>query len=547
VAAIEQTDTHQFNLVILEKDGSLERKISFPGNKFLQQPAWMDQDSAVVVMVSVETGKSIYRYSFGADTWNLLFEAGRDEISNPVVQGEKIYFSGTFSGIDNIYCLDTGKDQVFQVSSAPYGAFHPQLSEDGRTLFYSNYTSSGYRAASLELDQGLWTPLEEARDHREQLDYEPTKAEEEVLALVEDGDTLDLSSRRYRKMLHLFNVHSWLPLYFDYLNPELELDPEQLPVSPGISLISQNKLSTAVSQVGYEYRNGYHMFHSGIKLKGRYPVLNLYFDYGGKPDVLVYAPGDTLLTLPPDLGFTAQTYVPIRLNTGKYLSLIQPRIDYSFRRDIQYDESRGTYQKGGHYLYYSLYATSYLRKGKKDILPRVGVSFNAGYYHAPKSQLYGSVSTGRMLAYLPGPLKHQSIRLSASYQKQYPLDMSRPAFINLIAPPRGIHGVFGEILTRYSADWVSPLLYPDLELGSLLYLKRIHGAIWTDYMTGTNVLVYQPNPHYEDKVYQTVGLDLVADLNILRISFPLSLGGRVIYEPATGKLSYEGIFSIDVN
>jgi hypothetical protein len=125
--------------------------------------------------------------------------------------------------------------------------------------------------------------------------------------------------------------------------------------------------------------------------------------------------------------------------------------------------------------------------------------------------------------------------------------MSRPAFINLIAPPRGIHGVFGEILTRYSADWVSPLLYPDLELGSLLYLKRIHGAIWTDYMTGTNVLVYQPNPHYEDKVYQTVGLDLVADLNILRISFPLSLGGRVIYEPATGKLSYEGIFSIDVN
>lgn len=547
VVAIEQTDTHQFNLVVLQNDGSLERKISFPGNKFLQQPAWTDQDSAVVVLVSVETGKSLYTYSLVTDTWNLLFEAGRDDISNPVVHGTKVYFSATFSGIDNIYCYDTGNEQVYQVSSAPFGAFHPQLSADGLTLFYSNYTSSGYGAASMELDQGLWTPLKESRDHSEQLDYEPTMAEEKVLQLVEDGDTLELNTRRYRKLLHLFNVHSWLPLYFDYLNPELELDPENIPVSPGISLISQNRLSTAVSQVGYEYSEGYHMFHSGIKLKGRYPVLNLYFDYGGKPNVLVMAPGDTALSLPPDLGFTAQTYVPIRLNTGKYLSLIQPRIDYNFRRDIQYDESQGTYQKAGHYLHYSLFATSYLRKGKKDILPRVGVSFNGGYYHAPKSQVFGSVSTGGMIAYLPGPLKHQTIKLSASHQKQHPLDMSRPAFINLIAPPRGIHGVFGEVLTRYSADLVSPILYPDLEIGSLLYLKRIRGAVWTDYMTGTNVLVYNPNPHYEDKVYQTVGIDLVADLNIFRISFPLSLGGRVIYEPATGLVSYEGIFSIDVN
>jgi hypothetical protein len=547
VAAIEQTDTQGFNLVVLQKDGSLEKKIPSPGNRFLQQPAWTDNDSSVVVLVSTDSGKSLYSYSLEEDLWGRLFDAGRDDISTPVVKGGKIYFSGTFSGIDNIYCYDGDDKQVYQVTSAPFGAFHPQLSPDGLTLFYSNYTSSGYGVASMELEHGLWTPLDEALDHSEQIDYEQTAAEQELLDQPEEGDTLEFSSRRYRKMLHLFNIHSWLPLYFDYLNPELELDPEDLPVSPGISLISQNSLSTAVSQVGYEYRDGYHMFHSGIKLKGRYPVLNLYFDYGGKPSVLLLAPGDSVLTLPPDLGFTAQTYVPFRLNTGKYLSLIQPRIDYSYRRDIQYDEDQGSYQTGAHYLYYSLYATSYLRKGVKEILPRVGVSVNAGYYHALFSQVFGAVTTGGLTAYLPGPLKHQTIKLSAYYQKQYPLDMSQPAFINLISPPRGIHGVFGEILTRYSADWVFPLLYPDLELGSLLYLKRIRGAVWTDYMTGTNVLIYEPNVHYEDKVYQTLGLDLVADMNLLRIPFPLSLGGRVIYEPATGKVGFEGIFSVDIN
>jgi hypothetical protein len=548
VAAIEQSDTHSFNLVILQHDGSLERKIPFAGNRFLQQPAWTDTDSAVVVVVSTDSGKSLYSYSIGTDRWTSLFDAGADDISIPVVKGGKTYFSATFSGIDNIYCYDADKKQVYQVTSAPFGAFHPQLSADGLTLFYSNYTSSGYKAASLDLEHGLWTPLDEAMDHSEQIDYVQTEAEQLLLNQPEEGDTLELNSRRYRKMFHLFNVHSWLPLYIDYLNPELELNPEQLPVSPGISLVSQNLLSTAVSQVGYEYRDGYHMFHSGIKLKGRYPVLNLYFDYGGEPHVLLLAEGDSALSLPPDLGFTAQTYVPLRLNTGKYLSLIQPRIDYRYRRDIQYDEDLGSYRTGAHYLYYSLYATSYLRKGAKEILPRVGYSVNAGYYHAPfNHQVFGSVVIGGLTVYLPGPLKHQTVRLSVNHQKQYPLDMSQPAFINLISPPRGIHGVFGEILTRYSADWVFPILYPDLEIGPLLYLKRIRGAAWTDYMTGTNVLVHEPNTHYENRVYQTVGIDLVADMNLLRIPFPLSLGGRIIYEPATGGVGFEGIFSVDFN
>ncbi len=548
VAAIEQTDAHRFSLVILQTDGSLERKIPSPGNRFLQQPAWVDTDSAVVVLVSVDSGKSLYSYSLGGEKWERLFDAGVDDISNPVVKGGKIYFSGTFSGIDNIYCYDMGDNQVYQVTSVRFGAFHPQVSADALTLFYSNYTSLGYGVASLDLEQGLWTPLEQSMNHTEQVDYELTPAEKQVLEQPLDVDTLEFTSRRYRKMFHLFNVHSWLPLYFDYLNPELVLDPEQLPVSPGISLISQNRLSTAVSQVGYEYRDGFHMFHSGIKLKGRYPVVNLYFDYGGEPNVLLFAPGDSVLALPQDLSFTAQTYVPIRLNTGKYLSLIQPRIDYNYHRDLQYDEGQGSYQTGAHYFYYNLYATTYLRKGAKEILPRVGLSANGGYYHAPfNHQVLGSVATGGVTAYLPGPLKHQTIKLSAYHQKQYPLDMARPAFINLISPPRGLHGIFGEIMTRYSADWVFPILYPDLELGSLLYLKRIRGAVWTDYMVGTNVIIYEPDAHYENREYQTVGFDLVADMNLLRIPFPLSLGGRVTYEPATGIVGFEGIYSVDIN
>ena len=71
--------------------------------------------------------------------------------------------------------------------------------------------------------------------------------------------------------------------------------------------------------------------------------------------------------------------------------------------------------------------------------------------------------------------------------------------------------------------------------------------MWADYMVGTNVIIYHPESHYEDKNYLTYGADLVADMNIFRISFPLSFGGRVSYEPETGHVGFEGIFSIDVD
>ena len=149
--------------------------------------------------------------------------------------------------------------------------------------------------------------------------------------------------------------------------------------------------------------------------------------------------------------------------------------------------------------------------------------------------------------YLPGIIKHQTLRLSIQYQKQDPLNKTHPAFINLMSLPRGLYNIYGEVLTKLSADYVFPIVYPDLELGGLLYLKRIRGAVWTDYMVGTHVIIREPTPHYEDRNYRTVGIDLVADLHLLRIQFPLSMGGRLIYEPETGNVGVEAIFSMDIN
>ncbi len=551
IAAIEQSVGQQYSLVILSIEGEVEQEIPSPGNLFIQHPSWMENDSAILVSLADQNGKALYVHSLSNGKWNQVFHAGVDDISFPVVHGERIYFSGTFSGIDNIYCYDLRTREAFQVTSSRFGAFYPRVSGDGERLAFSEYTEAGYSAVTMNLDQALLTPLAVARNHSEQIDYEPTPGEAAIINGAEQReqsvDTVRNPPSPYVKALHLFNFHSWLPLYFDYLNPELSFSPEEFPLSPGVSLVSQNRLSTAVSQLGYEYHRGDHLFHTGIQLKGRFPVVNLSFRYGGEPDGLNLAEGDTLRSLPPDLRFNVQSFVPLRLNTGKFLSLVQPRIDYTFRRDVQYIAEENRYRQGAHYLYYSFVATSYLRQGRKDIQPRLGATLSAGYYHAPFSQVYGAVSRTGLTAYLPGPLKHQTLRLSVNHQRQYLLDPDRPAFINLMGLPRGLYGIFGEELTRYSADYVFPLLYPDLELNLVLYLKRIRGAIWIDHMAGKNVIIRDPQPFYDERNYTTIGFDLVTDLHLLRISFPLSIGARIFYEPDSGAMGIEAIYSVEID
>jgi len=39
----------------------------------------------------------------------------------------------------------------------------------------------------------------------------------------------------------------------------------------------------------------------------------------------------------------------------------------------------------------------------------------------------------------------------------------------------------------------------------------------------------------------------VGDLHFFRVQFPLSLGGRLIYEPETGNVGVEAIFTMDIN
>ncbi len=540
IAATEQGTDHSFRLVILDTEGNLKEAVRSPGNMFIQHAAWMEQDSAVMVVANGDKGKFLYAWSLENRQWHMLFHSGYDDILFPSASKDGIYFSGTFGGINDIYRFNTVDETMEKVTAAKFGAFDPAPTDESGRLLFSDYHADGYRLASVNVDSMDLQVVSDETTHTEQLDAEPTPEERSIVEGAFEMPRGTYEPKPYRKLLNLINIHSWIPLYFDYLDPESALSPETLPISPGLTLVSQNLLSTAVGMAGYEYRDGMHFLHTGMVLKGRYPVVDLRLNYGGLPQVYALESSDIVDVSPGRLTFGSNIYVPFRLPTGKYITQMQPLVGYNYSSDLFPEESGPGYQRGTHRFRYRFYASSYLRKGRLDILPRLGITAFAGFRNAPfDAYNFGTMKSAGATIYLPGLLRHQSFKFRYSVQKQDPV---RFLFGNNIQLPRGFRNLAGLDMRFYSAETSFPILYPDLNLEPVVYIKRIRANLWIDYMEGRDMLINEPTPSLKDRNYLSTGADLLFDLHVLRIFTEFSMGLRVSYLPETGKFIPEMLF-----
>lgn len=543
IAAVEQRTDQSFHLQILTIDGKLISSSPSPENSFIQHPVW-DQDSAILVTLNKSDGEYLYRYSLKSRKWEEIFHSGFNDISNPFVHGAKVFFSGTYSGIDNIYCLDMDTDELFMVTSSEFGAFDPAVSSSGELITYSDYHVHGYNVVAAELKSGSWLAFDEMKERDEQLDFDPGETEKKIIDGEYSMKQGSYEPSPYNKTLHAINLHSWLPLYFDYLNPRASLSAEEIPVSPGLTLISQNLLSTVVGMLGYEYKDKLHYLHTGATLKGKLPVFSFRLDYGGFPDVNEIENEEAPSVRSDRLLFTSSMYVPLRLNTGKFITFMQPHVGWSYASDYFFNPDDGIYQRGSHRFSYQYYFTSYLRRSRKDILPRLGASASLYYKHAPfDAHNLGSMYSYALSLYLPGFLKHQTLKIRYGHQVQDPI---RYLYGNSLTLVRGMHGLSGFDMSVFSTDYTFPLLYPDLSLEPLIYIKRIRANLWGDYLVGKDMLTGDSDNPLEDQIHFSLGLDLLADFHPLRFHFPVSMGARCAYLPQTTDWKVEFLFNIDI-
>jgi hypothetical protein len=543
IAVIETTPGYEFFLVLLSSSsGTILSRIPSPGNVFLQDPSWIDGRNEIAVISVNDNGEKILSYNLKTQSWREIYDAGFFNLSELNGKSNYLYFNASFDGIDNIYGINIIDSSLYKYSNSKFGAFQPDISRFNSGIVYSDYSDKGYNLKIIRNVENAWIKYIIPDKINEQPYFTIENKEVKPQNIFSLIDSVNFKVKPYSKISHLFKIHSWTPFYFDNNDPQID----DLNVSPGISIFSQNHLSTAVSTLSYEYKDKASYLHAGFTYKGLYPVFEFSLDYGGKTQM---AENDT--TIPPtpgtNLNYSLLSYIPLTLNTGKFYSGLRPYGKFTYNSKYYFHSLVSESKNGTVFFEPGLFIYSYLKTSQRDLQPRFGFTVHLRSINTPfENELFGYNNSCQTSIYLPGLLKNQGIKFKMDWQDQ---KTKKYLFNNLITFPRGIEQMPSVSLIKYTGDYAMPLFYPDINIGTIFYLKRLRADMFLDYMKGWNIYntTISPIKVIPYKEFLSEGLELYADYHIFHIIFEFSSGIRFTYNPEDRRIKYQFLFSVNLD
>lgn len=530
IVTVEATPESRYALVVLSlADGEETARFLTPDNLFFLQPAWSEDGKKIVSIVLGDNGKSMILWDPATDSSRFLLPFTHTEISRPSFHGDHILFCGAYSGTDNIHALSPHTGEVHQLTSARFGARDAVAVSGSDALVYSHYTSDGYQLARLELDSAWWRahpagqktlfPLAEALAEQEDFIFHPDSVPDQTFPV-----------KRYRKGLHLFNIHSWAPLAFNIDSREAK---------PGASLFSQNLLGTSYASLNYEYdlNEEASTWSFDYTYEGFYPSLYLGWEYGLRRGLHTDDLGNTTQFKFHEMNYSAGAGIPLSWSVRSWYMGTSAGLGFSHRflymdpeSDLKFRHDQ-ILSPNYRFFFYAQQKTSL-----RDLQPRWGqqLEINFGHTLFDSALFSNSIFSAEGAFFFPGMIRHHGLRIYSGYQERN-VDYYR--FASEIRTARGHTGIFSDAMATLSADYVFPIFYPDWRIGPVFYLKRLSGRLFYDH-----TLLMDQSPH---TYYNTIGMDLTLNLHFLSILAPLEIGVRAMYFPSQGGVSFEAIYYTD--
>jgi hypothetical protein len=493
--------------------------LRLPLGESVNDLAWVSPQAVALIYTTIQ-GMGIGLLDVQAKTLEPLLPCIYTDISGLWARDGQVLFSSGYDGISNVYALDAQSRSIHRLTNAAYGAFEPLLTDDKSRLIFSDYTSGGYRIASLPFDSLMRQKTAFDAPFRHTL-AEALARQEQLRVDTATLDTAPLSVKRYGKAAHLFRIHSWMPMAF---SPGQAMSGDFTSTTAGATLLSQNNLSTAFTSLRYKYDGGFSSVNASFTYTGWYPVVELSGSYGSRH--VSYASAGSYSVTPPHLygEMSATVSVPHSSSRGNVVRAFTPYVRLQLSNDkIRLDAGQP---------YTAMLATSLglsaqlsTRMALRDINPRWGVSASASVSGIPTAT---RVDHSRMLgvrAYAPGVLPNHSIRMYAGGELQ-----RRPLlFATRVALPRGfvLGGVAAPAVRSASVGYAFPLCYPDVGVGPLAYVKRIRVNLFADRMDAFGEELARV------ATFTGAGYEAVLDFHPLRLPVLVSAGWRQTFTCAS--------------
>jgi len=512
---VAETDIKNRNyLTIIDAfDGSVLQQMH-TGDRAVITPDWAEEDEIIMITVS-SRGKQLESVNLSTGVWTVYITFTLNDINDPVSYGDFILFRGTSENTENIFAIERkSPGKIFRLTNSEYGTRHPSVSNDKRNLLFSVYTAKGFDVSKIALDTARWEPVISIQT-----------GDEFASELADTNSYRWNKAKTYNKAEHLFRIHSWLPFHTDI--DAIQDNPVETGLYPGFMIFSQNLLGTAISSISYSYKDGYHKIYPVFAWRGWYPVIQLRGEIGGTQQILSLPEGRSVPEdASPFVRLSIKTFVPLVFNRGAFSLFIRPEMEYEFSSTwFNHNEDL---KSGLGLLHLRFTASNYRRMSVRDLYPVWGQSV-AATYSATLSDKdpFGYLYSAQVSLFFPGIARHHHFYLIAGHQLQEPERYYLPyARVNF---PRGyperISGEFTSMLLNYSF----PVVYPDLSLGPVIYLKRIRTNLFYDIGYGSKVVEYRPGPVVTSGWYNSVGSEIMADFHAFRFIFPVAAGVRLGY------------------
>lgn len=524
IAAVETDPSNQNYLVLLDLvKGNVIKRIAVPENNALQTPHWTGTNSVVAIAVS-DKGDKIVEINLKSEIWKTILPYTWHQVAEPLRYKNYIIFRGTYSGIDNIFAVNISTKNLFQVTSSRYGTRYPAINRDSTRLIYSDYTVKGFDIVEIPIDTSLWNPVETSE--RPSGIWFDEEDEVELNELYLNAPKQQYETKPFRKTLNFFGFHSWLPFYTDFSD---NLNIEELKISPGVMLFSQNLLSTSILTMGYTFKQGVHILKPVLRWSGWYPVFEASAQFSSNSENSTVGDTDDFSNFVSNASYKLKTYLPLTFTRGEFIKQLQPCVEYQ-HTNTSYSVN-GSTRKGIDYMHFRMYLSIYKRLSHRDLYPRLGSFLAISYTNTPlnKNQ-FGELYTLELNLFFPGIGAHHHLFINTGLQKQFLQDYYLP--LNRLSFPRGYSSSVSRFLSVFAVNYAFPLFYPDLSIESILYVKRIKTNLFFDYLYGIDVVEYRQegNIRYTGN-YHSLGIELTADFHPLRFIFPISAGIRIGYMP----------------
>lgn len=521
IVTIETNENNKHALVILDaQSGTVIKRLTNPSNCFYVMPRWMADNKHIVTIALTDKGKAITLINTQTEQSFNLTAFSYENIGHPVAYKNYIFFNSPYNGIDNIYVLDTLTHRRFQVTSKKYGAYNPVISNDGKHIYFTNFSISGMDLEKMELDSARWTPIEQVENRTMHYYQKDTLNENNIQKsqLLQSTPHQTYDVKKYKRINHLINPFGWGP-YIDGTSRNL-----------GIYLQSIDILQTLYTRVGYtrnanEKTNG---FAAEASYQGLYSMIDAGYQSGTRLTTLNYKNNDTLISWKEKTGFIGLS-LPLNLTRSKYYQYLKfsTRINITqvsnYEFPVRYISQAGN--GGLRSLQYFISYSRLLKISKRDIQSRWGQSLFIMYNHTP---LGGDYKSDRLAIegnlFFPGLGKHHSLQVRGGYQKQ---TIDNYAFSTPLFIPRGDTYKSYASFSNASIEYRLPLFYPDIAIGPLVNIQRVKANLFYDYSMGWD---------NTDKktTFSSMGVELTTDINVFRLlATNIDLGARFTYVPDT--------------